>query len=205
MAELVMPMFPLGSTVFPGQLVPLHVFEERYRALIEHVTSDGTDPVFGTVLIDRGHEVGGGDHRVSVGCTLRVMESQRFDDGRWAVATVGEERIEVVEWLGEEPYPEAMVRPIVREDTGGSLDGVQSLLDDLMAIAVERSGQEVPDEWGFSNDPSTKLDQMAALAPIATIDRQRVLEARNTADQIVRLEKGLTDRLELLRLDLGQS
>ena len=67
-----LPMFPLGSTVFPQQVVPLHIFEERYRTLLEHVTADDDSPGFGIVLIDRGHEVGGGDIRTTVG-TLSLI------------------------------------------------------------------------------------------------------------------------------------
>ena len=53
-------MFPLGSVLLPGDVLPLHVFEQRYRALIRRCLTD-PEPEFGVVLIDRGHEVGGGD------------------------------------------------------------------------------------------------------------------------------------------------
>ena len=59
------PMFPLGTVLLPGGILPLHVFEDRYRELTEYCLGNQTS--FGVVLIERGHEVGGGDVRASVG------------------------------------------------------------------------------------------------------------------------------------------
>src|SRR5688500_16539615 len=103
-------MFPLGTVLFPSMLLPLHVFEPRYRQLtaecIEH------DREFGVVLIERGHEVGGGDSRTSVGTLARIVQAQPFPDGRWALAAVGTSRIRVVEWLPDDPYPRAELEPL---------------------------------------------------------------------------------------------
>ena len=63
--DVSMPMFPLGTVLLPSVLLPLHIFEERYRTLIRDVLD--ADREFGVVLIERGSEVGGGDTRSSVG------------------------------------------------------------------------------------------------------------------------------------------
>ena len=75
-----LPMFPLGSVLVPTALLPLHVFEQRYRAMVADVL--GGDNEFGVVLIDRGHEVGGGDVRSDIGTIARVVEAQAFDFDR---------------------------------------------------------------------------------------------------------------------------
>ncbi len=76
-------MFPLQTVLFPGAILPLHIFEPRYRKMLaDCLSGDGT---FGVVLISRGSEVGGGDQRVAVGTEARIEEASRFDDGRWAV------------------------------------------------------------------------------------------------------------------------
>ncbi|HBU01458.1 MAG TPA: ATP-dependent protease, partial [Acidimicrobiaceae bacterium] len=98
-----LPMFPLGSVALPGVALPLQVFEPRYRALVMTCLTD--DRLFGSVLIDRGSEVGGGDQRGDVGTLIRIIQSEELPDGRWAVVGVGIERLRVVEWLPDDPFP----------------------------------------------------------------------------------------------------
>ena len=87
-----LPMFPLGTVLFPYATLPLHVFEPRYRLMTRHVL-DG-DHEFGVVLIERGSEVGGGDVRFDVGTVARVVQIAEVPDGRYALVTVGVRRIE---------------------------------------------------------------------------------------------------------------
>src|SRR3954467_3772112 len=102
-----MPMFPLGTVLFPHATLPLHLFEDRYRALAE--TCLQGDGRFGVVLIERGKEVGGGDSRFSVGTVARIVEAARTPDGRYLLATVGGERLRVRRWLDDAPYPRAEI------------------------------------------------------------------------------------------------
>ena len=97
-------MFPLSSVLLPTMLLPLHVFEDRYRVMVDDVLRRDP-PEFGVVLIERGSEVGGGDVRTTVGCTARVLDAERSPDGRWALLCVGEHRLRVREWLADDPYP----------------------------------------------------------------------------------------------------
>ena len=124
-------MFPLGVVLVPGELLPLHVFEERYRELMSDVLGD--DGEFGVVLIERGSEVGGGDTRSRVGTMVRVVQAEELPDGRWAVVAVGDRRIRVKEWLSDDPYPRAVV-----EDWAGG-DGLPAVetADPVLAQAVE--------------------------------------------------------------------
>ena len=89
----VSPMFPLGSVLVPGMILPLHVFEPRYRALVRDCTAG--DGEFGVVLIERGSEVGGGDARTDVGTMARIVQADELPDGRFAVGAVGMRRIRV--------------------------------------------------------------------------------------------------------------
>ena len=200
-----LPMFPLGSTVFPQQVVPLHIFEERYRTLLEHVTADDDSPGFGIVLIDRGHEVGGGDVRTSVGTRVKVLQAERFDDGRWGIVVLGVERIDILEWLPDDPYPLAVVTPrSVADDGGSSLDDLESSLQETIDLIVSASGAETPEPYAFDRDPHVRLDQMSAVAPVGDFDRQRILEAATTSEQMARLSSALEDKQMLLRAQLGQ-
>ncbi len=98
-----LPMFPLGTVLFPHAVLPLHIFEERYRALVE--TCLRGDGRFGVVLIERGYEVGGGDARFGVGTIARIVEAARTPDGRYLLATVGTDRLRIQKWLDDDPFP----------------------------------------------------------------------------------------------------
>ncbi len=81
-------MFPLSTVLFPGTVIPLHIFEERYRALTKDcLAGDGR---FGIVLIERGIETGGGDQRATTGTVVRIMQAQELEDGRWLMLAEGE-------------------------------------------------------------------------------------------------------------------
>src|SRR4051794_25595423 len=110
-----MPMFPLGTVLFPGMYLPLHVFEPRYRAMTRHCVEH--DREFGVVLIERGSEVGGDDVRTTVGTIARIMEANELDDGRWVLATAGTRRVKVRQWLDDDPYPRAHVEDWPDEDS----------------------------------------------------------------------------------------
>ena len=102
-----LPMFPLGTVLFPHAVLPLHIFEARYRELTE--TCLRGDGRFGVVLIERGNEVGGGDSRFAVGTVARIVEAARTPDGRYLLATVGTERFRVQKWLDDDPFPRAEI------------------------------------------------------------------------------------------------
>ena len=103
----VLPMFPLGRVLFPGGVLQLHIFEDRYRTMMGDVMA--SDRRFGVVLIERGSEVGGGDVRLKIGAIARVQEARRMADGRWLVRAVGIHRLRVRRWLPDGPYPMAEV------------------------------------------------------------------------------------------------
>ena len=94
-----LPLFPLGTVLFPGLVMPLHVFEERYRALVRNLLDlpDGTPREFGVVAIRRGL---GGPARTRSACTRsaarpRSARSPNCDDGRFDLVTVGRRRFEI--------------------------------------------------------------------------------------------------------------
>jgi Lon protease-like protein len=178
MAELA--MFPLGSVLFPSLLLPLHVFEPRYRALVRDCL-DG-DRELGMVLIERGSEVGGGDVRTDVGCRGRIVEAVEMEDGRWALGVLGTERLRVTEWLADDPYPRAEVEPWDDEGPGGdALEGryVEAVgaLRKVLGLRSEMGASGPPATSEVSDDPILGSYQVAALAPMGPMDQQRALAA----------------------------
>ena len=87
-----LPMVPLGTVLVPTAGLPLHVFEPRYRALVNDCLAG--DREFGVVLIERGSEVGGNDVRTSVGTVARIVEAAELPAGRWAIGAVGVRRVD---------------------------------------------------------------------------------------------------------------
>src|SRR2546422_11123745 len=96
-------MFPLGSVLFPHVELPLHVFEPRYRALVEACLAG--DGEFGVVLIERGSEVGGGGTRFSIGTVARIVAAGRLPHGRYLLPPEGTRRPRLREWLPDDPFP----------------------------------------------------------------------------------------------------
>lgn len=197
-------MFPLGSVLFPGFVLPLHIFEPRYRALIRDVL-DG-DGTFGVCLIERGAEVGGDDVRTGVGTLARVHEAEELPDGRWAVIAIGERRIRVQRWLPDDPYPRAEVEdltdPAPSEAEVEALPVVVAKLRTALARSVELGDTTTPPTVELSDDPALASLQASALAPIATIDRHALLAAETVGLRLARLDDLLIDAIELLDLRL---
>ncbi len=202
MAQLA--MFPLGMVLFPGALLPLHVFEPRYRQLTDDVLAG--DREFGVTLIERGSEVGGGDLRTLAGTVARVEHAERFDDGRWALMCVGDRRIRVDRWFDDAPYPQAEVTewpdgPSTVAD--GDYQTLVGLLRRTLALKTEIGEPAVPATVDLDDDPAAGSYQVAAFSPLGPSDRQRVLVAETAADRIALLRALLVDELELLTARIG--
>ena len=98
MAETV-PVFPLGTVLMPGALLPLHIFEPRYRQLtIDLVTGAVPDKEFGVVAVREGFDTDrhGIDALATVGCSARLLDVRRLPDGRYDVVTEGRRRAEPI-------------------------------------------------------------------------------------------------------------
>ena len=202
-----LPMFPLGSVLFPHAELPLHVFEARYRALTEACLAG--DGEFGVVLIERGSEVGGGDSRFSVGTVARIVAAGRLPDGRYLLATVGTRRLRVREWLLDEPYPRAAVEllgePAPAADALDARADVERLLKRVLAMAAELG--EAPQAVGvdLDDDPVQAGYEASAAAPIGPLDAQRLLELDDPGERLAQLRGLLAEQAELLEARLTGS
>jgi ATP-dependent Lon protease len=197
-----LPMFPLGTVLFPTMVLPLHVFEPRYRALVQDcVAGDGE---FGVVLIERGSEVGGGDVRTDVGTVARILEVDAIDDGRFVLAGVGTRRIRVDAWLEDDPYPRAEVSDWDDESVATiPIDEVDALLRRALALAAELGEAPAPLDVELAAEPGLATFQVAAVAPLGPADRQAVLATPTTDGRMTLLASLLADRVELLQARLG--
>lgn len=194
-----LPMFPLGTVLLPHRVLPLHLFEPRYRALIRDVLAG--DGEFGVVLISRGHEVGGGDERTATGCAAKVIRAEELDDGRWLVLAVGVRRIRVCRWLPDDPYPRAEVEDL--EDDHGGLtvadvrERVESRLRRVLALQAELGEIGAEATFELVSDPVVACWQVAGSAPLTPLDAQRLLET-DACDERLRLLNGFLEGSEQL-------
>lgn len=200
-----LPMFPLGLVLFPSGVLPLQLFEERYRQMIRDVLD--ADRQFGVTLIRRGSEVGGGDERCEVGTVARVAAARQFGDGRWAVVALGLQRIRVERWLPESPYPLAEVQLFQDEEENDlGAETVQELLLRTRRVlaALSELGEKVPPVTiEVSSDLGLATFQLAGIAPIAVQDRQRILETSTAGERSTLLKMLIEEAQEVADLRLS--
>jgi hypothetical protein len=198
-------MFPLGSVLFPHGILPLHVFEPRYRLMTERCLE--ADAMFGVVLIERGSEVGGGDVRFDVGTLARIVQAGRFDDGRYALVAVGVQRLRVRSWLPEDPYPRAEVEPLDDDLVGEApayLEDVARLLERVRALHAELGAPLPSASIDLAvDDPARASFEAASLAPIGPLDAQALLEIDDAGGRLTRLHALLTEEASVLEFRLS--
>jgi Lon protease-like protein len=201
------PVFPLGSVLLPGQLLPLHVFEPRYRVMMFDLR-DADPAEFAVVLIERGHEVGGGEVRSDVGCLARVLQSEELTDGRHLVVSVGTDRVRVVVEPLLHPHPRALLAvdpdepwPDAADDLG-RLQELTAAARRLGVLAAELGAPPWPPELRLDDDPAGRLWQLALLTPLGTLDRQRLLANRSPAARMEALSAMVQEQQELLEARL---
>jgi Lon protease-like protein len=202
-------MFPLGSVLLPTMVLPLHVFEPRYRELVRRcLAGDGR---FGVTLIERGSEVGGGDIRAMAGTVAEIVRAQERPDGRWAVVAVGTERVRVHQWLPDDPHPRALVEDWPdepSEDDDELAERYRAVVRDLrrvLALAVEL-GAEADPMVELSRDPTEGSYQLAVVAPLGALDRQRLLTCPGPDARLALAAELLVEQSMLLEarlVDLG--
>src|SRR5258708_6280420 len=110
-----LPLFPLGTVLFPGMVLPLHVFEERYRQMVTDLL-DRPEPEreFGVVAIRKGNEVGADNARElhDIGCVARLREATRHADGRFDLVSVGTRRFRLLRTDDTLPYYQGEIEPL---------------------------------------------------------------------------------------------
>ncbi|CAB4898778.1 unannotated protein [freshwater metagenome] len=202
-----LPMFPLGSVLFPGAVLTLHVFEPRYRQLVQDCLASD-DHEFGVTLIERGFEVGGGDLRSMVGTVARIIQLAELPDGRFALATVGTRRFRVRHWLPDDPYPLAEVQEWPDEVVEGAADGDQLLsatfarVRRINALATELGASGIDATAEIGSDLLLGSYQLCALAPLGPADQQRLLAADGPLDRLRLLDEALDDIEAVLQFRL---
>ena len=198
------PLFPLNLVLFPGMPLPLHIFEERYKAMIGDCMRYNRP--FGVSLIRSGQEVGSPADPQPIGTTARVLRSQMLEQGRINIMTKGERRFEIIEITQQEPHVAALVK-LLDEPVGEGFTGISSELTEeftkLMRNLISLSGGYTS-QVDVPQDP-VELSYMIAAnldAPIPV--RQELLEVPTAADRLNRLIPLIKRRNHALQEELAR-
>jgi hypothetical protein len=204
-------VFPLGTVLFPGLVLPLHIFEERYRALVRELVASPTEGPheFGVVTLRRGAEAPSPDAEdgslpdlppvltddlYPVGCTAELRQVTELPDGRFDIMTVGRRRFTIVDVRqGEEPYLTAKVDwlPDESPDELAAQLAPRALAAFRTYLDLLRPDSEVLD--AVPGDPTVLSHLIAATAQLTTDERQLLLAAPDTASRL-RAELKLLNR-----------
>ena len=109
-----LPLFPLEVVLFPGRPLPLHIFEFRYRIMMNTILD--SDRRFGVLMWDQVH-----GQPVAIGCCAEIIHFQRLPDDRMKILTLGQQRFRVLEYVREKPYRVGLVEWIEDQPTNKDL------------------------------------------------------------------------------------
>ena len=182
-----LPIFPLPEVVlFPQEVLPLHIFESRYRIMLKSVLE--TDSMFGVIKWDSDTK-----RMANVGCCAQIIKHQTAEDGRSTIITIGQQRFQILEIIRSTPYCSAMVSWINDEHIENLKkldvlkDSVTEALSDVVTLTskLTNSKKILPDKL-----PSSPMELSfwigAHLGGPVAEEQQRLLEERNTYTRLQR-------------------
>jgi len=200
-----LPLFPLGAVLYPGMLLPLHIFEERYRKLVRDLL-DGPEPRrFGVIAIRKGRETGveGVQSLYEIGCTATLRRVEEHEDGRFNLVTVGTRRFRLlaldqtlpylqgeIEMLAEEVVDQAATAPAVR--------AVQVAFRGYLDALTEWGGASVKVE-NLPAEPVLLSFIVAAAMVIDLPDRQALLDEPDALRRLAAERAMLSRETAMLR------
>lgn len=202
-----LPLFPLGSVLFPGQSIPLRIFEERYRAMVRDLLTidDPTERLFASVAIREGYEVGstGRQSLHRIGCTVQLTDVEPVSgDGYDVVGVVrGRFRLDALDGEGEYAVATGTLLP----DRRDSLDDTDSAdLTGRVLRSFERYREEIG-QWRedvhpgrLPRDPAYLAWSLAGALPVPLPQRQALLEAESTAERLTLLDTLLREEVRAM-------
>ena len=200
-----LPLFPLGTVLYPGLLLPLRVFEERYRQLVRDLLAGPEPRTFGVIAIREGRETGpnGIVTLYEIGCTATLRQATELDDGRYDLVTVGTQRFLLTGTDDTKPYLQGQVELLAEEtgdESGAALAArsVQDAFRTYLGALAERGVTQVsvPD---LPDDPVLLSYLVAASMVIDLRDKQALLAEPDALHRLVTERMLLSRETTMLR------
>ncbi|HVY06082.1 MAG TPA: LON peptidase substrate-binding domain-containing protein [Burkholderiales bacterium] len=182
---LSIPLFPLNTVLYPGSLLPLKIFEQRYLEMTKACVRDGSP--FGVCRIREGQEVGTPASTEQVGCTASIIEWDMPHIGLFHLRTRGERPFRILE---RSTRPDGLIRADIEwlEDTAGEIPAeAYTLCRRVLEQVVEKIGADYfPPPLAF-DDPRWVSYRLAEVLPLAGDEKQSLLELRDDGARLARL------------------
>jgi Lon protease-like protein len=204
-----LPLFPLNTVLVPGLVLPLHVFEPRYRVLVQALMAlpEGATRHFGVIAMRSGSELTGPAVAepvlYDVGCTAELREVTPYADGRFDIVSVGETRFRLldVDLDAGTPYQTGVVELLPEQDGPGDLPQLAQRATRLFTRYREALGVELSE---LPDDPQVISYLVAAAVVLELPERQGLLEIPTTAARlraelvVLRRERAMVDAFRAL-------
>jgi Lon protease-like protein len=198
-----LPLFPLNTVLFPGMPLPLHVFEDRYKEMVQ-VCLDEKRP-FGVVLIQSGVAEGGPvADPYEVGCVAEIAEVQELENGRLLIMAVGTERFRILSLDHRLPYLMGEVETLPFQEE--SLEAIEQFADELTPWLLEYL-VFLADLGQVEFDPTQMPDNYEELVYLASAviqlpaeEKQAILENEKATTLLRKLIAVYREEVTLLRL-----
>jgi ATP-dependent Lon protease len=185
-----LPLFPLPEVVlFPGRPLPLHIFEFRYRIMMNTILE--SDRRFGVLMWDPSQ-----GRAVNVGCCAEIIKFERMPDDRMGVLCLGQQRFRVLDYTREKPYRVGLVEWIEDEPQEKNLamisTDVQTLLKDVVNLSAKLTEQEITLPEDIPDLPTELSYWVASNFYGVAAEQQALLEMQDTAARLEREVEILT-------------
>ena len=188
-----LPLFPLNVVLFPNATIPLQIFEERYKQMMQDCLDN--DSKFGVALIKAGSEVGGPAIPYNTGTIAHIVQVNRVDGGRMFISIIGQQRFQIKNITQYRPYMAAQVELMEDvEDVGvppTEMEAIRKAANEHMTLTLGMRGGWIR-ESRLPSDPTTLSYFIAGMLQAQLPDKQALLEASTTS-------KRLESELDLLR------
>ncbi len=201
------PLFPLNTVLFPGTPIHLHIFEERYKQMVNTCLQDKRP--FGVVLIRNGMEaLGPLAEPFRIGCTAEIAHVQRLEDGQMNLVAVGQERIRILSFDSlTQPYLLGQVRlyPLTNPDPAGLADQAILLrrqLEQLVELLTRAGGSQV-DLNQLPQDGVALAFLAAAVLQISPLQKQELLSIERADKLLDKLQHLYKRELTLMQTTLA--
>ena len=203
-----LPLFPLNSVLFPGVPIFLHIFEDRYRKMINHCI-DNRQP-FGVVMIEEGVEAYGAARPVQVGCSAEIVQVERLDDGRMNIVAVGQNRFRILTTTTENDYMEGEVEhfPIQLSESKDAINQAADLLRPGLETYISklREVSDIQISWKELPQDPIELTWLAAyVLQVPGEDKQQYLDEANGLELMKALRRAYHIESKLLESMIAQS
>ena len=200
-----LPLFPLGAVLYPGMLLPLHIFEDRYRRLVRDLL-DGPEPRrFGVIAIRKGRETGveGVQSLYEIGCTATLRQVEEHQDGRFDLVTVGTQRFRLLALDQTLPYLQGEIELLPDE----AVDGAAAAPAVRAVQAAFRGYLDALTEWGGATvrvgdlpDEPVLLSFIVAAAMVIDLpERQALLDEPDALRRLAAERAVLSREAAMLR------